>query len=780
MGQTEKWSVGLISTSKDLDTERCSVISYLEKSGFKVVSFEGGNFIINTEEDKNTACISAFDNIDIAIIIIGDELGYSNDKIISITQKEYEHVADLGKYRFIFVKKTTWEIYQNPKRKGFIKSAPFLDYINDVQKDFINQFNDIVHLLALIKAKLEGLSLLLLKSIAESQYTKLMNSITIPSIGNAVSEQLKFFLTPAISPSKDIFGKTIDSSCLYRRLTKTNTVKHIIVCGEIGSGKSMLLYKNYTSHFSEFQSSIGVRIPLFLSLRGKTKDYSIQCYFSECFEYHLGITLYPMFTFDSKSFVLYVDGIDEMSNINVRNDISSWFCVNFNIKFMLMSCRTEFFNNYVNESSLGSSIDLKIFINNWNAGITKEYITNFLKDKPLIRDYAIKWVDNHLSNWMQTPLLISVICFLLKEIASCKGAEQVLNNIMNEITLMKQYTSLFIKRELKRSKQDEPEDVGAIYEELMKTAWQFYIQKQNGGIQNFIPKSNANFWHSEITKAYLGITEVNDFYTYSVHEYFIDFLVAIYVLDELNKSTTPGFFDYMLTADINKLIFQGFEGFPEDRQLSVLSNLSAEYFQALYNNEENIKRRTHIVYYLSRIKGDTNEKQLKDILYRIEKEVEIKLSICFGMIKLGNLEVEDFLYHQIETDLEWDKTNRGYHLLYYKDVERKEVPYLDENNSGWSKTFFALKNHICNAQQYYYLARIDLQIIKKFINSHKNHYFTTVDFDDFERCINDIYNKKDPFCEKVIMEWKHIKDILKDRFPEVFGNTLLSESFRGE
>ena len=168
--------------------------------GFQVVAFENGNFTVDAEEEKNIACVSAFDNIDIAIILVGNELGYSNDEMISITCKEYEHIVELGKYRFVFVNKTTWDNYQTTEGKKLVPSTPFLDYINNEKKDFINYFYDIAHLKELIKEKLKGLSILLLKQIAKSQYTKLMNSITIPSIGNVVRDQLKYYLPPKINP----------------------------------------------------------------------------------------------------------------------------------------------------------------------------------------------------------------------------------------------------------------------------------------------------------------------------------------------------------------------------------------------------------------------------------------------------------------------------------------------------------------------------------------------------------------------------------------------------
>ena len=766
MEQIGKWSIGLISTSKDLDTIRCEIANDLGEIGFRVVAFENGTFTVDAEEEKNVACVSAFDNIDIAIILIGDELGYSNDEMISITCKEYEHIVDLKKRRIVFVNKTVWDNYQTTEGKKIIKSTPFLDYINNEKKDFINFFYNIDHLKKLIIEKLKGFSIFLIKEIAESQYTKLMNSITIPSIGNVVSDQLKYYLPPKINPLTDVFGKTIDSSCLYNRLINTKTVYHILVYGGIGSGKSMLLYKNYYTHFCGFNNKKIVRIPLFLSLRGKTKEYSIEEYFRECFKYHLGKSYYPLFAVDSKSFVLYVDGLDEMSDISSEKDISRWLSENNNIDSMLISCRTDFYNCFVRES--GFLFDISLLIEKWDTKKSTDYIEAFFVGKPFIQDYALEWIEKHLSNWMNTPLLVAIICFYLMDVASYgENIKEVLNHIVNEVTLLSTYIKLYIKRELKRIQRDSTETEAVIFNELTETAWQFYTQKRNGSLHNYIPKNDTSF-QSKITKSFFGIKEINNYYAYSIHEYFIDYLVSLYFLNQLVNGSTAGHFDYMLSAEINKLIFQQVEGLSEEGKQRIITNLNKEYSEALVINNRNIERRTHIVYYLSRIKPDSNKESLYNILDNIENETEIKLSLCFGMIKLGNLEIEEYLYHQVESDTEWDETNRGYHLMYYRDVKGKKIPYLDENKSEWSKTFTALKSHICEEKRYYYLARIDLQIIKRFIVSHKKHYFTKETINDFENAVCEIGRKGDDFCMKVIDEWNQVKTVLSKLSPELF------------
>src|SRR5699024_4277947 len=114
------------------------------------------------------------------------------------------------------------------------------------------------------------------------------------------------------------------------------------------------------------------------------------------------------------------------------------------------------------------------------------------------------------------------------------------------------------------------------------------------------------------------------------------------------------FLNYMLSANINKLILQGINEYKINEKKLISDNLFCAYAKALTFEEKNIIKRTHIVYYLSRINLSENKTRLKRILHDQEKEVEIRLSICFGMVKLGDLEEEEFLYNAVENDVEWD------------------------------------------------------------------------------------------------------------------------------
>lgn len=766
MNIEDKWTIGIISTSFDLENERKILIDDLIKKGFAVVAFEEANFPMSMEKNKNDACLDAFDNIDVGIIIIGNELGHINENGVSISQMEYEHIVHFGKYHYVFVQSHTWYNYQKPDMKKLVKSASFLDFIND-NNGFITPYNDVIQLKELINGRLVNFSTILAKTFAESQFHKLMNSKTIPVVGNSVSEQINnYFIKPQVVPEKDVLGKNIEISKLYQKLTHTKTTKHILIRGDIGSGKSTILYLNYINHYRAFKSGKETKIPLYLCLRGKKKDYTLKDYFTECFEQDLGMAPYPLFNLKRKSFVLYLDGLDEMHNIKEHEDISSFFESAFFKDLVMIACRTNFYEAYIQEECLSEKIDIDLTICKWTKTKIEEYIKKiFPKGEEKNRTYIYNWLHNNFNNWLQTPLMISVICFLLKGLSAHKGINSILNKIINERTLMIQYTNLFIKREIARTTTDShytERMTDTIYSMLKEMAWFLYQQKLSSNYKLLEQIDNRNTLEFKIAETYFEVTCFEGYYAYNVHEYFVDFMVSLYILDKMKCSDDNDFLNYMLSANINKLIFQGINKYNLAEKKLISDNLFCIYTKALTFEGKNIIKRTHIVYYLSRINLAENKTRLKSILHNQEKEVEIRLSICFGMVKLGDLEEEAFLYDKIENDIEWDETNRGYHLLYYKDVENKEVPFRDNGKTSWKKTFKALKNHICNEEQYYYLGRIDLQIMRKFLLTHDEDLFRAEDIEELEQNILAKWDKSDSFCREVINEWHLLKKSIKN------------------
>ena len=789
MKPSKKWTVGLISTGRDLESERKRLNKVLRDRGFEVIAYEDKNFPRDPSMDKNAGCLSAFDDIDIAIIIVANESGTVDESKISVVQKEYDHVKSLEKSIFTLVNRNVWFNYENKDTTQTVKSAKLLDHISCDCKDFITPFDDINDLESKVLGALIGYSKTLLRRLAESQYSKLSNSQVIPGLGYRVGEHTRHYtIIPNVKPSVDPFGKKIEINKLYQLFTQPGYIKRVLIRGDIGSGKSTVLFMNYFAHFDEYLYKRETVIPLFLSMRRLRPNYNLDQYFVDNYDKHFQKETYPLFEYSSTSFVLYVDGLDEMNipSHYLKIEVLSNSLLEGHI---FVTCRSPFYDAYLQDTDFLKHIDLDLLVSKWTKGLIKDYIDLIFSNKAVIsngiisddlqgisreniqsiKKSLINWCQTNFADWLQSPLMISIVCFSEISTYARRGwgsVNDMREGIRDEYTLMYNYIKQYIRRELIR--MDESHTYGdkmveQILDAIKQKGWDIYLSRLSG--EDSVPKYEypTDPVISEIVDSFFAITSYEGEFFYNTHEYFIDIAVAMYILDCMKQLTIhTAFLDFMLSANINKLILQRVNKSNYEEKMRISENLFAEYHRVLFSDPQNVIRRTHIVYYLGRINLQKNKEKLKAILHNMEKEVEILLSICFGLIKLGDLEEEEYLYSMVERNKEWDETNRGYHLLYYKDVQNREVPFRDDGKSDWSKTFYALKKHICYDSQYDNLTRIDLQIMKKFCRSRSRPIeITEADINEMDQKIMKKWQCSDLLGKRVLDEWRILKPLLK-------------------
>lgn len=100
---------------------RSSLKWWLEENDYIVNASEYNDFQKPLDENSYEACLSAIDNSDYFILIIGNRIGGMYDSEITITQKEYRHAYDKmleGKLKIIsFIRQTTWTTFLDTKNK---------------------------------------------------------------------------------------------------------------------------------------------------------------------------------------------------------------------------------------------------------------------------------------------------------------------------------------------------------------------------------------------------------------------------------------------------------------------------------------------------------------------------------------------------------------------------------------------------------------------------------------------------------------------------------------
>jgi hypothetical protein len=137
------------STIYDFVDLRSSIKWWLEENDYKVNASEYNDFIKPLDKNSYEACLSAIDNSDYFILIIGDRIGGMYDREITITQKEYRHAYGRmleGKLKIIsFIRQTTWTTFYATKNK--IKT------IKKEHADFKNIIDSIVNEEEMVRLK---------------------------------------------------------------------------------------------------------------------------------------------------------------------------------------------------------------------------------------------------------------------------------------------------------------------------------------------------------------------------------------------------------------------------------------------------------------------------------------------------------------------------------------------------------------------------------------------------------------------------------------------------
>jgi hypothetical protein len=172
--------------------------------------------------------------------------------------------------------------------------------------------------------------------------------------------------------------------------------------------------------------------------------------------------------------------------------------------------------------------------------------------------------------------------------------------------------------------------------------------------------------------------------------------------------------------------------------------------------------RNHALYYIGRLPGPEAKEKLK-VADTMESEIFVKLSIAFGLMKLGDYEKEGELFERLKYDEVWDKANRGYHLVYYGDwiLKEEKPPYLDDGARIWTRTLKALLRHIQSQEKRHIaLRRVELLTIRRFIEvrGYYNPPMTRGDLKVIEEAIECMEDEPLGFLKKVKDEFCELKN----------------------
>ena len=676
----------------------------------------------------------------------------------SITEKEYLEAYKLGKIVIPCInenaeqeRKSLFAAIRQLTEKGgssgeearkrirpeYVEDWKVLDFIQEIynadRDNFAVFFKNQEDLREKLIGRLHGLTRFVCHKIVESQM-KNVNSIRTAagltiSLGDVIDRG--YFIEPRYKIASGKVDHTKEAS-EFCDLTKEDA--RIMIIGVAGTGKSTLLAKSFLTHANVCVNDRSQRIPFYLSLRGLGANYHFDFdrFLGECCEHDLSKSMYPLFDKKGIEPVFYIDGFDEIaeqfSDIDLKKVEKSVF---FSSPLMLCS-RTRFAEERLESLGFASRFQTILELLLWEKERSWRYIEMFCKIHAApelfskMRDAYFR--SEEIAQILENPLLLTMFLWIVHE--SNMGLPL---DVKDQASLYDRFIELWIKREISRTGRNglskTSEHVEAIKKAWQLTAWEIYRRRflneviHRDQLAASLVKLDRSFEEVLKDPCYYQFLDIRP-HTYEIlgmfHEQFLEHVLAKEIVSccELAKYPFPDFLKYEIRPEINRIIRSLWLRYNEKEMEIMLNNLWTIYEGFLGRSDAiSIAVRNHAMYYLGRLPHPEAKKKLNEA-DKLETDLFVKLSIAFGLMKLGDYDKEKDLFAKLNSEEQWDKANRGYHLVYYGDwtLKGEGPPYLDDGTKSWGNTLRALLRHIADQNdRHIALRRIEVFTIKRLL-----------------------------------------------------------------
>lgn len=755
MVSCRNWFVAVLSTHDDLGHEREQIIRLLGQKGFDISAYEQPDFPKPPNRTSRDICLSAIARADISLLIINKRAGLTLDGEYTITHEEYITSIQENIPTLVFVEKNAWEEYKRYKQirlsaiEGqadiqfecrYVESVEVLELIYAIDKqeygqpnNWINSYYGEQELLVQVEGTLKGLSHYYLQMIVQNQVDQVKRRRTSTGFSMSLGDVLdkEYYVDPnyLYLSGQDSTPEEISKKIVAHLADRKST----LVLGEAGYGKTTVLAKAFLAHAAESQAHSTYLLPLYIWLKNQDVNgsFQIEDYLAACF-HAINRPLYPLLDISDTNFVFYMDGFDEIAERITPLQLQN-MCVSsiFN-STILLTCREQYAHKYLNSCDLMDRFSYIIKIQKWDNTKALEYIHNFCSVNPenteLEENIRGLLLDNEeLVEILDSPLLITMLLSIIKE-----NRLKVPETIRTRVALFEKCLESMAERE-KSNHTELTAKCGDILEYWAYFAWFLYENRlQNPAEQNMVrdilskikkyaPTQCKNCGENLLHVIYdIGGDTVSG----AFHDQFLEYLVARVLCDACFKKKTPypTFLQYVIRPEMNRY----FRGIIREKDEIVKKKIVKNIEDQYYRNPgedcfEAVATRVHAVYHLSRIETDKRAALLEKI-YALEKHTSVRLSLLFGMVKLGYLDKEEEFYQELINDEQFSKANRGYHLAYYSDkiFDERHMPYMDDGSTPWDGTLNAILKHMrSKGKQHYFLRRIELRTMIQLIQARQ-------------------------------------------------------------
>lgn len=546
------------------------------------------------------------------------------------------------------------------------------------------------------------------------------------SLGDVIDRG--YYLEPSYKTRSGALPENTNTSDISKYLAEKE--ESLAVLGQPGSGKSTLLGKLFLDAAENARGDKSCCLPLFVLLRGRgaTFEFDLYKYLEHSFNSLLQKELYPLLDLADFKFVLYIDGFDELTeDVNSLNTSLVFNSNMFDCQFII-SCRKRFALEHLDQTDVGDKISVSIELESWDIDQIAEYIDRFCKlndcgdmKVAIIEAFSGSFADDEVT---ANQLLLTLFLWIVEE-----SGMKVPLDVSDKTSLFDKTLELWAKRELVRTGEEvDSDDLIAAWK---IAAWHIYCSRYdtNGPLTLEILRqkieTNSEGLGIVCTKeAFNGLLDVRP-YTQKIlgllHEQILEHLAAHAIFNGIysNSYPFPESLSYVVRHDINRIVRGFWEDGSVDKQV-ILDNLNNHYVSIAQNDDSaSILQRNQAAYYMGRL-GTENAIEKLRLIDDTEDNLVVKLSIAFGLIGCGQFDYEATLLQNLKDNGDWDKANRGYHLVYYHDWRIQEIapPYLDPEDIPWSNTLRSLMRHIESTSfQHIALRRVEIYTIRRFLET---------------------------------------------------------------
>ena len=812
-----KWKIFISSTDNDLHDIRSCVYKYLKCLEFEVLAFEKVDFNADVAgKHSHDACLEAVAAADIYILILDKRYGspyYANRKI-SITEAEYNKAKSLGKIIFTFARKQLFDerisceqavssLLSSSKisrlsakktiRTKWAENWKLLDFVNKIDKsstgNWINTYDNYEDIEPKLHCYLRSLTPRICNSIVKEQlkFVKAIKTTTGMdlSLGDVIDRN--YWIEPPYTVKSGNISPGGDCSTVVLEALR-NANNRILVNADPGAGKSSLLAKVFITHSEKMlaQSIDPKDMPFWLNLADRGSDYSfdLECYFRECFAIYLNRELFPCFDISLLAPIFYIDGMDEMTDD--ISDIVPAKIANSTIfaRNLFLSCRKRFAEEIFIGNTLGSKFNHVIFLPKWSKFHINHYVKQFCINRRILnKEKKILKLFSETGNEVITsPIILSMFLAIIEygnidDPVAPKDVEDIFHQSIYLLALREIDKHRKSGLTTKRTKGK----VEALISLWGFAAWIIYksrFDSRNVELINVIDEILASVAPNKSTllnsRFFSFIFNLQSTLSQSpivkgmIHEQLLEFLVAHAVCSgvENNVWPFPELLSYIIRPEINRIIKVIIGKSGNQSKQNIINHLFDKYSCSLTGNASSLAeviKRNQATYFLGRI-GTLDAIDKLKMCAEHETSIIVKLSIAFGLVKSGDWESETKLFQALK-DVDWDAHNRGYHLVYYKDM-KFNGDFNDPGDIPWDRAFIALYRHLySNEIRHYALRRIELYTIRRFIETRNSIGAMANFIDDMRRNVNIILgvdtNAPFLFKKNVKLEWNCLLNVVK-------------------